>query len=175
MNAGHFRFKNVSTGDLNRGRRTESRVLFGYFLHDAKSDNPFSLQRISRFRKPRFSPPQPQLRTATIKTFLRGFRGSANLEPAYRSCNFPLQQLKPFLGSSEVLQTSKQHTQTTNSCNPIKSFRRPQRHPFGGLRRTKTCHRQLFARQSSFFLLFAKSRKKLWHFLPKCDILQKIP
>ena len=43
MNAGHFRFKNVSTGDLNRGRRTESRVLFGYFLHDAKSDNPFSL------------------------------------------------------------------------------------------------------------------------------------
>ena len=28
---------------LNRGRRTESRVLFGYFLHDAKSDNPFSL------------------------------------------------------------------------------------------------------------------------------------
>ena len=43
MKAGHFRFKNVSTGDLNRGRRTESRVLFGYFLHDAKSDNPFSL------------------------------------------------------------------------------------------------------------------------------------
>jgi hypothetical protein len=43
MNAGHFRFKNVSTGDLNRGRRTESRVLFGYFLHDAKSGNPFSL------------------------------------------------------------------------------------------------------------------------------------
>ena len=43
MKAGHFRFKNVSTGDLNRGRRTESRVLFGYFLHDAKSDTPFSL------------------------------------------------------------------------------------------------------------------------------------
>ena len=55
MKAGHFRFKNVSTGDLNRGRRTESRVLFGYFLHDAKSDNPFSLQRISRFCKPRSS------------------------------------------------------------------------------------------------------------------------
>ena len=28
---------------LNRGRRTKSRVLFGYFLHDAKSDNSFSL------------------------------------------------------------------------------------------------------------------------------------
>ena len=43
MKAGHFRKNTLSTGDLNRGRRTESRVLFGYFLHDAKSDNPFSL------------------------------------------------------------------------------------------------------------------------------------
>ena len=43
MNAGHFRNNHISTGDLNRGRRTESRVLFGYFLHDAKSDNPYSL------------------------------------------------------------------------------------------------------------------------------------
>ena len=42
MNAGHFRKNHVSSGDLNRGRRTESRVLFGYFLHNAKSDNPFS-------------------------------------------------------------------------------------------------------------------------------------
>ena len=178
MNAGHFRKNHVSTGDLNRPRSPEVRkplVCFLVLFAQRKKNKPAPFRELSRFCKPRFSPPQPQLRTATIKTFLRGFRGSANLEPAYRSCNFPLQQLKPFLGSSEVLQTSKQHTQTTNSCNPIKSFRRPQRHPFGGLRRTKTCHRQLFARQSSFFLLFAKSRKKLWHFLPKCDILQKIP
>ena len=28
MNAGHFIKNTVSTGDLNRGRRTESRVLF---------------------------------------------------------------------------------------------------------------------------------------------------
>ena len=62
MNAGHFRKNTVSTGDLNRGRRTESRVLFGYFLHDAKSDNSY-----------------------------------------------------PFAGSSEVFQTSEQHTQTTTS------------------------------------------------------------
>ena len=41
MNAGHFRKNHVSSGDLNRGRRTESRVLFGYFLHNAKSDKPF--------------------------------------------------------------------------------------------------------------------------------------
>ena len=58
MNAGHFSENYVSSGDLNRGRRTESRVLFGYFLHNAKSDNPFSLQRTSRFCKPRFSSPQ---------------------------------------------------------------------------------------------------------------------
>ena len=58
MMAGHFRKNHVSSGDLNRGRRTESRVLFGYFLHDAKSDNSFSLQRTSRFCEPRFSSPQ---------------------------------------------------------------------------------------------------------------------
>ena len=40
---------------LNRGRRTESRVLFGYFLHDAKSNNPFPLQGASRFCKPRIN------------------------------------------------------------------------------------------------------------------------
>ena len=55
MNAGHFRKNTVSTGDLNRGRRTESRVLFGYFLHDAKSDNPFPLPGTPRFCKPRIS------------------------------------------------------------------------------------------------------------------------
>ncbi len=43
---------------LNRGRRTESRVLFGYFLHDAKSDNPFPLQEASRFCEPRISAPK---------------------------------------------------------------------------------------------------------------------
>ena len=103
MKAGHFRFKNVSTGDLNRGRRTESRVLFGYFLHDAKSDNSFSLQRISRFCKPQISPPQPQLRTATIKTFLRELRGFANLESAHKNNNFPLTKLNPF--AARLLET----------------------------------------------------------------------
>ena len=44
MTAGHFSENLESSGDLNRGRRTESRVLFGYFLHDAKSDNPFPLR-----------------------------------------------------------------------------------------------------------------------------------
>ena len=43
MLVGHFSESSESNGDLNRGRRTKSRVLFGYFLHDAKSDNPYSL------------------------------------------------------------------------------------------------------------------------------------
>ena len=55
MTAGHFRRNHESSGDLNRGRRTESRVLFGYFLHDAKSDNPFPLPGTPRFCKPRIS------------------------------------------------------------------------------------------------------------------------
>ena len=46
-------------------------MLFGYFLHDAKSDNPFSLQRTSRFCKPRISAPEQQLRTNKIKSFCR--------------------------------------------------------------------------------------------------------
>ncbi len=46
-------------------------VLFGYFLHDAKSDNPFPSQGESRFCKPRFSSPQWRLRTSPIKSFCR--------------------------------------------------------------------------------------------------------
>ena len=56
------------------GRRASPRVLFGYFLHNAKSDNPYSLRR--------------------------ELRGSANLEPAHRSRSFTPQQLKPFKGAS---------------------------------------------------------------------------
>ena len=63
----HFR-QSFESSPESRGSQT-SGVLFGYFLHDAKSDNPYS-----------------------------------------------------FAGSSEVLQTSNQHIQTTNSHNPIKSF-----------------------------------------------------
>ena len=37
---------------------TSEHVLFGYFLHNAKSDNSFSLPRTSRFYEPRFSSPQ---------------------------------------------------------------------------------------------------------------------
>ena len=52
------------------------------FVH-AKRINSFPFREASRFCKPRFSPPQPQLRTATIKTFLRKIRGFANLESTH--------------------------------------------------------------------------------------------
>ena len=45
-------------------------------------------QEVSRFFKPRISAPQRQLRTATIKTFSRKLRGSANLKSARRRCGF---------------------------------------------------------------------------------------
>ena len=43
MMAGHFCKNLESSGDLNRGSQGLPRVLFGYFLHDAKSNNPYSL------------------------------------------------------------------------------------------------------------------------------------
>ena len=44
-------------------------VFLRYFLHAAKSTNPFPLREAPRFCKPRFSPPQQQLSTDKIKTF----------------------------------------------------------------------------------------------------------
>ena len=61
---------------------------FWFFLHNAKRINPSPFRELPRFRKPRISSPQRQLRTATIKTFLRKFRGFANLESAHRSRSF---------------------------------------------------------------------------------------
>ena len=61
---------------LNRGRRTESRVLFGYFLHAAKSDNPFLCRKL---------------------------RGSANLDSARRNGGFALTKLKPFAALGGIL------------------------------------------------------------------------
>ena len=90
---------------LNRPRSPEVRkplvcflVLFARRKKNVKTS---PLQEASRFCKPRTSPPQPQLRTATIKTFPKG--------------------------NPKVLQTSNQRTKTTNPYNSIKSFCRPRR------------------------------------------------
>ena len=99
MIAGCFRKNTVSTGDLNRPRSPEVRKPLACFLvlfaRRKKNVKTSPLQGVSRFSKPRISTPQPQLHTATIKTFQ---------------------------GSFEVLQTSNQHTKITTSHNPIKSF-----------------------------------------------------
>ena len=78
----------------SRGSQT-SGVLLVLFVQ-AKRINSFSLQRTSRFRKPRFSPPQWRLRTNKIKSFPKG--------------------------GFEVLQTSNQRTQTKLRTMLIISF-----------------------------------------------------
>ena len=75
MIAGHFRNNHVSTGDLNRPRSPEVRkplVYFWYFSYTRKVRKTFLSQEAPRFCQPRISAPQPQLRTATIKTFPKG-------------------------------------------------------------------------------------------------------
>ena len=64
--------KITSDRALNRPRSPEVRkplVYFWYFSYTRKVRKTFLLQEVSRFCKPRISTPQPQLRTATIKTF----------------------------------------------------------------------------------------------------------
>ena len=76
------------------GRRTESRVLFGYFLHNAKSEKPFPSQGDSRFCKPRISAHKRQIRTNKIKSFWN-FRGFPNLDSARRNSGFAEANLNP--------------------------------------------------------------------------------
>ena len=84
---------------LNRPRSPEVRkplaCFLCYFLHDAKSDNSFSLQRTSRFCEPRFSSPQWRLRTNKIKTFPK--RASRFCKPriSTQNNNFAQAQLNP--------------------------------------------------------------------------------
>ena len=92
MMAGQFSKSHVSSGDLNRSPESRgsqtSGVLLVLFVQ-AKSTKNVPLQGVSRFCKPRISTPQPQLRTATIKSFSKG--------------------------NPEVSQTSNQHTKITAS------------------------------------------------------------
>ena len=100
MNAGHFCKNYVSSGDLNRRSQDGVPRAFWFFLHDAKRIKSFSLQRTSRFCKPRISPPEQQLHTNKIKSFPKG--------------------------RIEVLQTSNQRTKLQLPTNPMKSFAAPR-------------------------------------------------
>ena len=113
MMAGHFSYNHVSSGDLNRPRESRgsqtSGVLLVLFVQ-AKRIKPFPFRELSRFSKPRISPPEQQLPTNKIKTFPKG---------ASRFCKPRISAPKPKLRT-----------------NPIKSFRRPWQHffpPYGGL------------------------------------------
>ena len=96
MNAGHFSESHVSSGDLNRPRSPEVRKPLACFLvlfaRRKKNVKTSPSQEVPRFSKPRFSSLQWQLRTATIKTFLREFRGFVNLDSAHQNSNFPPHQ-----------------------------------------------------------------------------------
>ena len=52
------------------------------------------------------------MQKVTTRSLCREYRGSTNLESAHRNGSFAPQQLKPFTGNSEVLQTSIQQTKT---------------------------------------------------------------
>ena len=89
MMAGHFCKNLESSGDLNRGSQGLPRVLFGYFLHDAKSNNPYSLAGS-------FEVFQTSIQLAAMAASLkqnetelkpsqREIRGSANLESAHQT------------------------------------------------------------------------------------------
>ena len=92
MMAGHFSKSHVSSGDLNRPRSPEVRKPLACFLvlfaRRKKNVKTSLFQGASRFCKPRISAPQPQLPTATIKTFLRKLRDFPNLESAHQNYNF---------------------------------------------------------------------------------------
>ena len=112
MKAGHFRKSHVSSGDLNRPRSPEVRkplVYFWYFSYTRKVRKMFLSQEAPRFCKPRISAPQWQLRTATIKTFLRKLRGSPNLESAHQNSKFAQTKLNPFAALASLFLLLPQH------------------------------------------------------------------
>ena len=86
----------------SRGSQT-SGVLFGSFCTTQKARKTFPSQEAPRFCKPQTSTPQPQLRTATIKTFLSKIRGSANLESAHTDNKLAQTKLNPFAALSGFL------------------------------------------------------------------------
>ena len=91
--------KTTSDRALNRPRSPEVRkplVYFWYFSYTRKVRKTSPLQEVPRLFKPRISSHRQQLRTATIKTFVKELRGSANLELAHKDDNFAEVKLNPF-------------------------------------------------------------------------------
>ena len=134
MMAGHFSRNLVSSGDLNRGSQGLPRVFLRYFLHVAKSTNPFPCREL---------------------------RGFANLDSAHRSRGFARTKLKP---SQKKLRgfanLESAHPKQRLRTNPIKSFCRPRRH-FSVAAATFFCRSAAYPPPCGgfFFLLFVKYKK----------------
>ena len=101
--AGNF-CKITSGRALNRPRSPEVRkplVYFWFFSYKRKARKTFPLQGVSRFRKPRISAPQPQLRTATIKTFLRRAPRFCKPQISAPQQQLPTNKIKSFAASRQ--------------------------------------------------------------------------
>ena len=166
MMAGHFSRNLVSSGDLNRGRRTESRVLFGYFLHNAKSDNSFPFREFRGSANLESAHPNNNFPLTKLNPFGTS-RGFPNLDSARRNGGFAQTQLKPFqMGASRVCKPRISAPKQKLPTNKIKTF------PKGDSRFCKpristqnynfalTQLNSLPLRGNSYFLLGTKSRTK---------------
>ena len=121
----------------------------GHFSRNLVSSGDLNRPRESRGSQPSacfcgtFCTPQK----VPIRSLCREHRGFTNLDSARHNGGFAQTKLKPF---SALVSPHLVALLTSVRNSPC----------FGGLRRTKTCHRQLFARPSSnFFLLFVKYKK----------------
>ena len=122
----HFR-QSFESSPESRGSQT-SGVLLVLFVQAKSTKNRSLLLGAPRFCKPRTSTPQPQICTATIKTFFRKIRGFPNLESAHPNNNSAQTKLNPFpyflLGTKSMtkkpLPRSGQHAP--------RAFRRLRRH-----------------------------------------------
>ena len=70
-------------------------MLFGYFLHDAKSDKPFPFREVRGFPNLESAHQNNGFARTKLKPSQRELRGSANLESAHKSNNFAQTQLNP--------------------------------------------------------------------------------
>ena len=87
---------------LNRGRRTESRLLFGSFCR-SKKNKLVPFREISRFCKPRISAPQRRFRTGRFAAFAGASRRRPLPVHTKRVCRLPCkhsQAAKPPFGRS---------------------------------------------------------------------------
>ena len=150
MKAGHFSKSHESSGDLNR--RSQDGVPRAFWLLFARRKKwQSALPCRERFEVLQTSNQHTklQLRTNPIKSFCR----SAAFAPPCGDFFFLL-----FVSTKSRAKNFETFLSPWNMVALLTSVRNSP--CFGGLRRTKTCHRQLFARPSSiFFLLFVKYKK----------------